>query len=181
MSAEKDIPAILRLASERGLPCLLIGGNAVIMFGYIRNTIDLDLLVSEETRSRWLDLLRELGYRLYHGASAFAQFEPADQSGVPLDLMFVDQGTWEKMAEGATEVELAGERVLLPRPEYLIALKLHAAAGPTRSKPEVDWEDIRQIVRICALDPANESFRALILRYGGEDALIRIQSFVPES
>jgi hypothetical protein len=173
----QEIIAILRAASERGLPSLLIGANAVIMLGYIRNTVDLDLLVPETSRSDWLDLLRELGYRFFHGVSAFAQFEPANKIGAPVDLMFVEQATWEKIIEGATEMNLAGERVLLPRPEYLVALKLHAAASPTRSKPEVDWEDIRQIVHITALDPAEESFRALILRYGGEDALARIQSF----
>ncbi len=74
-------------------------------------------------------------------------------------------------------MDLAGERVLLPQPEYLVAPKLHAASSPTRSKPEVDWEDIRQIVRICALDSEEDSFRELILRYGGEDALGRIRQF----
>lgn len=174
---EKDVTAILRLASERGLPSLLIGGNAIILLGHIRNTVDLDLLVPETTRSQWLDLVRELGYRLFHGVSAFAQFEPSRPGMAPLDLMFVEGKTWERLLEGATEVDLAGERVLLPRPEYLIALKLHAALSPTRSKPEVDWEDIRQVVRLCRLDPTEESFRQVILRYGNEDALRRIEGF----
>lgn len=152
----------------------------MIMLGYIRNTVDLDLLVPESARSDWLDLLRELGYRFFHGTAAFAQFESSDKTGSPVDLIFVEQSTWEKLKEGAKEMDLGGERVVLPRPEYLVALKLHAAASPTRSKPEVDWEDIRQLVRIAALDPAEESFRALILRYGGEDALARIQSFSRE-
>ena len=167
--------ALLRQASERGLKCLLIGGNALILLGYIRNTIDLDLLVAEEERSPWLDLMRELGYRFLHGVSAFAQFEPSDASAVPVDLMFVEEATWRKLSEGAKEMDLAGEPVLLPRPEYLVALKLHAAASPTRSKPEVDWEDIRQIIRLGALKPEEEPFRSLILRYGGADALRKIQ------
>lgn len=174
---EKEVTAILRLAKERGLPSLLIGGNAIILLGYIRNTIDLDLLLPEEDRSRWLDLLRELGYQFFHGVEAFAQFSPPEQSGVPVDLMFVDRGTWEKLREGAKEMSLGEERAFVPRPEYLVALKLHAAASPTRPTSETDWEDIRQIVRICSLDPAVESFRRLILRYGGEDALRRIQQF----
>lgn len=174
---EKAVTTLLRGAAERGLESLLIGGNALILLGYIRNTVDLDLLVPEETRSRWLDLMRELGYRFLHGIPAFAQFEPPHKGSVPVDLMFVEQGTWEKLSEGAKEMDLAGERVLLPRPEYLVALKLHAAASPTRSKPELDWEDIRQIVRLCQLQPGEEPFRSLILRYGGEDALGRIQQF----
>lgn len=87
-------------------------------------------------RSAWLDLLRELGYRLFHGVEAFAQFEPPNKDAAPVDLMFVEQATWKKLIENATEMELAGERVLLPWPEYLVALKLHAAMSPTRSKPE---------------------------------------------
>ncbi len=177
---EKDVTAILRCASERNLPSLLIGGNAVILLGYIRNTVDLDFLLPEQSRSRWLDLLRELGYRFFHGVEAFAQFEPPQTIAAPVDLMFVDQATWEKLIHGATEMEMAGERVLLPRPEYLVALKLHAAMSGTGSKPEVDWEDIRQIVRICSLDPEDESFRCLILRYGGESALRRIRGFREE-
>jgi hypothetical protein len=174
---EKAITALLRSASCRGLECLLIGGNAVILLGYIRNTVDLDLLLPERARSQWLDLMSELGYRLLHGVSAFAQFEPPDASAAPVDLMFVEEATWQKLSEGAKEMDLAGERVHLPRPEYLVALKLHAAASPTRSKPEVDWEDIRQIIRLSALKPEEEPFRSLILRYGGEDALRRIRQF----
>jgi len=174
---EQEIVAVVRAAAARGLPSLLIGANAVLMLGYIRNTIDLDLLVPEQSRSKWLDLLRELGYRFFHGTAGFAQFESRDKTGPPVDLMFVEQETWEKLLEGAKEMRIGSEPVLLPRPEYLVALKLHAAASSTRSKPEVDWEDIRQIVRICQLDPTEESFRALILRYGGEDALAKIQIF----
>jgi hypothetical protein len=146
MTAEGEIISVLRAATERGLPRLLIGANALLLLGYVRNTIDLDLLVPEQSRSHWLDLLQDLGYRLFHGTASFAQFESPNKAQ-------------------------------LPRPEYLVALKLHAAASPTRSKPELDWEDIRQIVRICRLDPVEESFRALILRYGGQDALTRIESF----
>lgn len=180
MAAEQEIITVLRAAAERGLPSLLIGANAVLLLGYVRNTIDLDLLVPEQSRSGWLDLMSELGYRLFHGTASFAQFESREKAGPPVDLMFVDRETWEKLLEGAKEMQLASERVRLPRPEYLVALKLHAAASPTRSKPELDWEDIRQIVRICGLDPAEESFRTLILRYGGEDALARIEGFSRE-
>lgn len=174
---EKAVTALLRAAASRGLESLLIGGNAVVLLGYIRNTIDLDLLVPEEARSQWLDLMREMRYRFLHGLPAFAQFEPPDSSGPPVDLMFVEDATWRKLQEGAQEMDLAGERVRLPRAEYLVALKLHAAASPTRSRSAVDWEDIRQIVALCALKPDEEPFRSLILRYGGEDALEKIRQF----
>ena len=153
-----------------GAASLIIGANAVILLGYIRNTTDLDFLIPEEKRSEWLDLLRELDFRFFHGTEAFAPDGSGRRGGPPLDLMFVDPQTWSRLLEGARPAELAEERVLLPRPEYLFALKLHAASSPTRSKPEVDWEDIRQIVRICASIP-RRIFPRAILRYGGKDAL----------
>jgi hypothetical protein len=174
---KEEIRSILRLATERGLPSLLIGGNAIILLGYIRSTVDLDLLVPDSSRSQWLDLFRDLGYRFLHGVSAFAQFEPPERRGTPVDLMFVDDATWQKIQIDSVEKSLAGEAVHLPRPDYLVALKLHATASPTRRRREQDWEDIYQIIRICQLNPDDDSFRSLILRYGGDDALRKIKSF----
>ena len=175
---EKEALSILRAAHERGLPSIVIGGNAIIILGYTRNTVDFDLLLPESDRSRWLDLLREMGYRLFHGESAFAQFEPPAGQDLPVDLMFVDAETWNKLVAAAREVRLGSERVLLPLPEHLVALKLHAASSPGRTKIATDWEDIRQIVRICGLSTTQASFRELVLRYGGEDALRRIEQFI---
>ena len=54
---------------------------------------------------------------------------------------------------------------------------LHAAKAPDRTRPEADWEDIRQIVRICRLNLDNAEFREIVLRYGGEEAIRRVESF----
>jgi len=174
---QRTLQRILDAAAPRGLSCLLIGGNALILLGYIRNTIDVDLLVEADRRTAWLDLMRDIGYRLFHGTGAFAQFEPGTAGEPAVDLMFVDAGTWEKMRAGARSGEAASRTVLTPRPEHLVALKLHAASSPTRGKPETDWEDIRQIMRICDLSAKEPEFRALVLRYGGQKALDRIESF----
>lgn len=165
---EQSIVRILRGSAERGLPCLLSGENAVILLGYTRTTIDLDFMVPQSMRSRWLDLMRELGWRFYNGTTAFAQFEAPEKGGTPVDLMFVEHATWEKLLSESLEMNLAGESVRLPKPEFLVALKLHSASSPTRSKPESDWEDIRQIVQICHLNHEEPVFRKIILRYGGE-------------
>ena len=168
---------IIEAAKAHGLPFLIIGGNALILLGYIRNTIDIDLLVEGEKRSRWLDLMRELGLRFLHGTEAFAQFEAMEAGDPGIDLMFVDSVTWKKLSDCSRPGYAAGHEVHTPKPEHLVALKLHAASSPTRSRPETDWEDVRQIVRICGLDIADREFRDLVLRYGGEEAVRRIESF----
>jgi len=149
----------------------------MILLGFARNTIDLDLLVPTARRSAWLDLMRDLRFRLYHGSDAFAQFEPEGPGMVSVDLMFVEDRTWERLSAEPLERDVAGHPVPIPRAEHLIALKLHSASSPDRQKPETDWEDIRQIIRICGIDSADPGFREMVLRYGGEKALRRIESF----
>ena len=146
-------------------------------------TIDIDLLVPAEKRSQWLDLMRDLGFHLQHGTEAFAQFEPGPgaKEGVPVDLMFVDAPTWKNL-DGEAREEMVGERpVRIPRAEHLIALKLHAAASPTREAREQDWEDIRRLIRACRLDPTDAYFREIILRHGGEEAMNRIRQYWNET
>lgn len=174
---QETLRRIIEAAKARELPFLVIGGNAIILLGYIRNTIDIDLLVEGEKRSRWLDLMRELEVHFLHGTAAFAQFEPVESGEPGIDLMFVDSATWQKLLESSKMGHAAGHEVRMPKPEHLVALKLHAASSPTRTKPEVDWEDIRQIVRICGLDIADPGFREIVHRHGGEEAVRRIESF----
>ncbi len=162
------------MAEERRLPFLLVGGNAVILLGFPRTTIDIDLLVPEGSRSAWLDLMRDMGMRLYHGTSAFAQFEGGAS---PVDLMFVGQETWEKLSAAPLIKPFEGFDVRLPRPEHLVAMKLHSAGSPHRSKPEVDWEDIRHIVGLCGLSLEDPDFRGLVTRHGGQKAVERVRSW----
>jgi hypothetical protein len=91
--------------------------------------------------------------------------------------MYVDQNTWRVVRSSAVEKRLDQFSVFVPKPEHIVALKLHAAQSPTRSKPETDWEDIRQLVLMHRLNPANEEFRSLILKHGGEESLERILAF----
>ena len=177
---EATFQKVLSLASERNLPFLLIGGNAVIVYGHPRNTIDLDLLIPESRRSAWLDALRDLGYRFYYGTKAFVQLEPGSEEYSPIDLMLVNDRTWTLLNQEPERHEILGQLISLPRPTHLVALKLHAARSATRRKPETDWEDIRQLVRLQKLDWNEPEFQALILRFGGEAALERIKSFSDE-
>lgn len=172
---QQTLYRIIEAAKMRNLPFLLIGGHAVILTGFARNTVDIDLLIPTVHRSAWLDLMRELGFRFFHGTEAFAQFE--GDGLAPVDLMFVEQATWEKLSESPVCKVLADQEVQLPRPEHLVAMKLHAASSPTRSKPEADWEDIRQLVLINHLEISDPAFHDLVLRYGGEPAVRRISSF----
>jgi hypothetical protein len=167
---------ILKLAQKEQLPCLLVGGHAVILYQVPRFTRDIDFVVPDEATDRWLDFLRQLGYRVYHRTDAFIQLEPATPGSMPpVDLMLVDEGTWTKLLAQAQERD-AGEglRLAVPHPWHLIAMKLMAARSPARRAGASDWSDIFDLLRTCKVNLADPEFRKLVLQYGGEEALQRM-------
>ncbi len=170
--------SISQILGEIHLPFLLIGGHSLAFYGYPRNTLDIDFLVSEENTEEWFSQLRRLGYVKIHHQDPFAQFTASGQ--IPIDLMIVSPATWEKLLGNSRDFPFEGLTLQIPAPEHLVALKLHSATSPYRAKVGQDWEDIRQLVILQNLDPKNPSFRDLILRYGNEECLHKIEGFCHE-
>jgi hypothetical protein len=55
----------LKLLMAHEARFLLVGGYAVNVFGYVRNTVDLDIWVASdnENRRRVIDAVRDFGFR----------------------------------------------------------------------------------------------------------------------
>ena len=60
----KDFKELLKLLSDNRVRYLLIGGYAVVLHGYVRNTNDLDIVVSEDPDNahRVIKALTEFGF-----------------------------------------------------------------------------------------------------------------------
>ncbi len=169
---------ILKRAQQEKLPSLLVGGHAVILYQIPRFTRDIDFVVPENATEQWLDFLQRLGYRVYHRTDAFIQLEPATPGSMPpVDLMLVDQSTWEKL-DGQAEERDAGEGMHLrvPHPWHFIAMKLTAAKSPQRRAGAADWSDILDLLRTCKIDLADPEFRKLVVQFGGNEALNRMEN-----
>ena len=160
---------VLRSLESVDVPYLVIGGHAVVLLGHYRNTFDLDLLISESHLERAHQRLSSLGYRKYFETTAFLQLS-APAGLPPLDLMIVDQTTFERLNEFTEERLFDGERILIPDAVHLIALKLHAAQNASRRRIEVDWEDIVGVLRAAHQNIDDPEFRAIVDRYGGPKA-----------
>jgi hypothetical protein len=168
---------ILRRAQLEQLPCLLVGGHAIILYQIPRFTRDIDFVIPEDATARWLEFLERLTYRVYYRTTAFIQLEPATPGAMPpVDLMLVDQGTWAKLMAKAREID-AGEGMFLPVPHpwHLIAMKLAAARSSARRPGASDWSDIFDLLRTCKIDLADPEFRELVVQFGGEDSLRRME------
>lgn len=168
---------ILKRAQAEELPCLLVGGHAVILYQVPRFTRDIDFLIPDAAVDRWLEFLQRLKYRVYHRTGAFVQLEPATPGSMPpVDLMLADESTWTKLAEKAREIEAGeGMRLPVPHPWHLIAMKLAAARSSTRRAGASDWPDIFDLLRTCRIDLADPEFREIVLQFGGEESLRRME------
>ncbi|MCB1061491.1 MAG: hypothetical protein KDN20_01060 [Verrucomicrobiae bacterium] len=159
---------------ERELPFLLIGGHAVILHGHSRSTFDLDLMVPEESLKEWESFLVEMGMKEFHRSDAFIQFEGSgDQQ--PVDLMVVSATTFAKLRKGSELRIMDKNEVRIPSAMHLVALKLHATRQEKRSRKDQDWSDIIGLIRSCDLDLGDETFHAIIKRYGGPEAETEIR------
>lgn len=71
-----------RLLYEAGIPHAIVGGVAVCLHGYQRNTVDVDLLVRAEDSQRLRDVLVQSGFE-WHSRDA----EFRSESGIPVQLL----------------------------------------------------------------------------------------------
>ncbi|MCF6312882.1 MAG: hypothetical protein L3J39_10575 [Verrucomicrobiales bacterium] len=163
-------------AERRALPYLLVGGNAVICYGIIRMTRDIDFLVPDTALNDWRAFLETLGYHCYHATSAFCQFEPRSSNRASVDLMIVDASTWAKLFAKAERKPITKTYAPhLPAAIHLIAMKLKASQSPHRRKDAQDWNDIVKIIQKLEINIKEPDVSELIIRYGGVNALIQLE------
>jgi len=154
-------------ARERGLQFLVIGGHAVNAYGERRQTGDLDILVREADRKAWLNLVTSMGYSLFHQHEAFLQFRPSKLAVWPLDLMLVEDRTFDGLLAESAEVNFGGaQNVRIPSIEHLIALKLNVLKQVGRERELKDLADIVALVRIGKFEVKDKKFRILCEKYG---------------
>ena len=96
---------ILLYVEGKGMPFVVIGGHAVNVYGVSRQTGDLDLLVRLTDKANWLQLMGKLDYERGQNDDRFARFRSSSLAAWPIDLMFVDDQTFDKISSQATEAQ----------------------------------------------------------------------------
>jgi predicted nucleotidyltransferase len=153
-------------AKQRGLEFLVIGGHAFNYYCEPRTTLDVDLLVRKEDRSKWCELLSAEGFKIVNDADNFVQFSPPYGVEWRLDLMLVNAATFAKLRSKSRVASLLGIDACLPDPEHLIALKLHALRHGHADRFSKDFNDVVFLLQNAAIDPRSESFRKLAEQFG---------------
>jgi hypothetical protein len=155
-------------AAEAGVPFLVIGGHAVIAYGFPRQTADLDLLIREQDRETWHALVTALGYTPYHLQANFLMYNSLVPGTPPLDFMIVNAQTFARLAADSGRLGAEGHGAMIPSLRHLIALKLHALRGGQAHRHERDLLDVITLVQLQSIDLASPDYREIFERYGTE-------------
>ncbi|HZV35901.1 MAG TPA: nucleotidyltransferase [Verrucomicrobiae bacterium] len=163
-------------STESGFDFLIIGGYAVNAHGYARLTVDLDILINKAHRDFWKELMLKNGYTVYNEHENFSQFTPVARDQLPVDFMFVNEQTFQKMRAEAVAGVMGGIKVKHPSLMHLIALKLHVIKQALPHRASKDLYDVIQLVQINHVDVKSGDFKQLCEKFGDKktyEAIVR--------
>jgi len=177
----KPLDDLTNLSAAQGIDFILCGGHAVNAYQVIRKTGDVDVVVRERDLRRWRDGLVALGYAVFHEDPAFLQLSPPTAAEWPLDLLVVDDATFETMQREARPFTFGAVSCLIPSVEHLIAMKLHALRFSGEQRVRKDGIDVVELAEANGIDLLGEVFRGLCKRFGDARVYERILQYAGKS
>jgi len=163
---EEQFIRLLSEANELGLGYLIVGGNAINLYGYLRTTYDFDLAIFDEHVATWRALLEKHGYENYFGTPSFLRFKVGSGADLfPVDLMLLDESTYTKLNHRALIKSFGGVSIRIPDPIHLIAMKLHALKNEHRVQQGKDLQDILGLIHSVGMRADNAELQGVLEKY----------------
>jgi predicted nucleotidyltransferase len=160
-----------------GLSFVVIGGEAVNAHGYSRITRDLDLLISKTEMEKWVRVWETQGYRSQYDGGNFVQLLPVAEDAIPVDLMLVNEPTFQQMKAAAKQIQIEGFSFPIPCLDHLLALKFHALKHGPPTRGYKDLMDVLSLMDANQIDARSDKFRSLCDKYGDAKIYERILDF----
>jgi len=148
---------VRRFLDRDQIPFAIVGALALHTYGYSRATNDIDLLVGADAQDRLLTFLEARGFETLHRSGGYSNHLHADPALGRLDVVYVDADTREKIFANARASSIAGIPVVVPKPEHLVAMKVHAMKNDP-SRAFQDMADILFLMKLPGVD--REEIRA---------------------
>jgi hypothetical protein len=158
----------------KAIPFMVIGGHAVNAYGISRQTGDIDLLVKLTDRTSWLELMSKLNYSPQQNDERFARFRPKSIAAWPIDLMFVDDETFEKMYAESIRTSFGLTDAQLISVRHLIILKIHSLKYYQEHRHARDYGDLLSLLRSGNSNLPDEELKELCRHYADIKLYTRI-------
>jgi hypothetical protein len=131
----------------------VVGAFGVHAYGLTRATLDLDLATESAAQPKLVAFLESLGYETLYRSAGYSNHVHALPDLGRLDFVYVESETARVLFSGGTVLQLAEHRVPVPRPEHLVAMKVHAMKNdPSRTLREM--ADIQFLLSLPCIDEA---------------------------
>ena len=136
---------------REGLPFAIVGALALHTYGYSLVPNDVEVLVGSEAQDRLIAFLEKRGFETLHRSDGYSNHLHADPALGRLDVIYVDEDTGGKIFAEARLASLAGMSAVVPKPEPLAAMKIHAMKNdPSRAFQEM--ADIQFLMGLPGVD-----------------------------
>jgi len=147
------------------IPYAVIGGFALYGYGYIRATIDIDLVVRLEYQENIRSFIEQLGFQTTNCTSAFSNhIHPI--GNLQVDFMYVSGFTANEIFENVeNRIIFDSRKYPVVSAKHLIAMKLFAA-GNDQDRLFKDLSDVKEILKNTKID-TGELYK-LFVKYGLE-------------
>lgn len=152
MNFAASLDRVERILAAGSWRSAVAGGIALAAYGSPRVTLDLDLVTEAAAQPALIAGLEAAGYETLHRSTGFSNHLHADREWGRLDIIYVDAATADLLFEGARDVTGPGGRSMrVPRPEHLIAMKVHAM----KNAPERAFQDMADIAFLMTVSGVN--------------------------
>lgn len=167
--------AVLKLAdllNKEGIPYMITDGIATVLYGRLRTTLDIDLIVdcTRDQLERIIELVLEAGFEIGKEDVERAYEEKSRATGLlhelpafRVDLSFADEYDRERIARSRS-LEVDGTRVRVPRIEDLIPFQLRygrmedALFLASKYRDLIDWKAVEGWVEKLRIEPLYRDF-----------------------
>ncbi|HEY2321224.1 MAG TPA: hypothetical protein VGJ82_00040 [Thermoanaerobaculia bacterium] len=147
---ERELDAVRTRLSANGIRYALCGGLAVGVYGFVRATVDIDLLIQAEDEERVYEAVSDLDYSIKarpmnfdNGATRIrriSKVDPTDGEVLMLDLLLLAP-EYQHVWDTRRELQWNGRELWVVSPQGLIALKKSRSSA-------IDLADIEKLEKI---------------------------------
>jgi hypothetical protein len=166
---------IIAYSESQNLPFVIIGGHAMSAHGIARQTADIDLLVPNTTHQQWIDLLSKLRYTSFQDDPRFARFKPDTIAAWPIDIMFVDQATFDKIYSESFLAEFGYTTAHVASALHMITLKIHALKYPQEHRSSKDYDDVVKLISKNKNEITITQLEGICLKYATPELFCRLE------
>ena len=166
---------ILAYSESQNLPFVIIGGHAMSAHGISRQTCDIDLLVPSAAHQQWIELLSKLRYTTFQDDPRFARSKPETIAAWPIDLMFVDQSTFDKIYSESFIAEFGYCSAHVASAIHMITLKIHALKTLQEHRSSKDYDDLTKLIKKNKKDISFTTLEGLCIKYASQELFNRIK------